>query len=209
MKVQQRIIFEFLVLFLIFPISLCFPFSIWIKIALGLAGFIYVLKILIRDRYVFFKGGLTSVPKSFIIQVAVIFTLLVASTIFYINAIDPEKLFYVVTTKPLLWTLIFFIYSLASVLPQEIIYRSFFMHRYKGLFKNTYLLILVNACVFSLGHIFFENTLVLIITFIGGLIFSYSYLKTKSLMLVFIEHTIYGYWLFTVGMGDMLGFPGS
>lgn len=61
--------------------------------------------------------------------------------------------------------------------------------------------------MFSLGHIFFRNTLVLVLTFFGGLLFAITYSKTKSTLLVSIEHAIYGSWLFTVGMGDMLGFP--
>jgi membrane protease YdiL (CAAX protease family) len=48
---------------------------------------------------------------------------------------------------------------------------------------------------------------VLAFTFIGGILFAYTYQKTKSTLLVSIEHAIYGCWLFTVGMGTMLGFP--
>ena len=47
----------------------------------------------------------------------------------------------------------------------------------------------------------------MVLTFLGGLIFAITYYKTKSTLLVSIEHAIYGCWLFTVGMGDMLGFP--
>jgi membrane protease YdiL (CAAX protease family) len=67
----------------------------------------------------------------------------------------------------------------------------------------------VNAIVFSLAHIFFKNTLVLVLTFIGGLLFAYTFVKTKSTTLVSIEHALYGNWLFTVGMGEMLAFPGQ
>ncbi len=65
----------------------------------------------------------------------------------------------------------------------------------------------INAIVFSLGHIFFKNTLVMILTFVGGLLFAFTFQKTRSTLLVTVEHAIYGSWLFTVGMGDMLGFP--
>jgi len=46
------------------------------------------------------------------------------------------------------------------------------------------------------------------LTFIGGVLFAYTYQKTKSTALVAIEHAVYGNWLFTVGMGEMLAFPG-
>lgn len=65
----------------------------------------------------------------------------------------------------------------------------------------------LNAIVFSLGHIFFKNSLVIILTFLGGILFAITFNKTKSTLLVSIEHVIYGCWLFTVGMGAMLGFP--
>jgi hypothetical protein len=47
----------------------------------------------------------------------------------------------------------------------------------------------------------------MILTFIGGILFAFTFKKTKSTLLVSIEHAIYGCWLFTVGMGEMLGFP--
>jgi membrane protease YdiL (CAAX protease family) len=103
--------------------------------------------------------------------------------------------------------MILIFYTFFSVYPQELIYRTFFFQRYQSLLKNESLFILINAVVFSLAHIFFKNTLVLFSTFIGGIIFAYTYKKTKSTLLVSIEHAIYGCWLFTVGMGNMLGFP--
>ena len=94
-----------------------------------------------------------------------------------------------------------------SVYPQELIYRAFFFQRYKNLFSNDKLFIFVNAVIFSLAHLFFKNTLVIVLTFLGGLLFAITFNKTKSTLLVSIEHAIYGCWLFTVGMGNMLGFP--
>ncbi|MEM5566908.1 CPBP family intramembrane glutamic endopeptidase [Psychroserpens sp. AS72] len=94
-----------------------------------------------------------------------------------------------------------------SVYPQELIYRTFFFQRYQMLFKSQTLFILINATLFSLAHLFFKNGLVMILTFIGGLLFALTFKKTKSTLLVSIEHAIYGSWLFTVGMGEMLGFP--
>jgi len=121
--------------------------------------------------------------------------------------VDKSNLFIVVKTKPSLWIMILFIYSFFSVYPQELIYRTFFFQRYESLFRSNLVFILVNAVVFSLAHIFFKNTLVMFLTFIGGILFALTFKKTKSTLLVSIEHAIYGCWLFTVGMGAMLGFP--
>jgi membrane protease YdiL (CAAX protease family) len=66
---------------------------------------------------------------------------------------------------------------------------------------------LINAALFSLAHVFFKNALVMLLTFTGGILFALTFRKTKSTLLVSIEHSIYGCWLFTVGMGEILGFP--
>jgi membrane protease YdiL (CAAX protease family) len=106
-----------------------------------------------------------------------------------------------------MWLMLLFIYSFFSVYPQELIYRTFYFERYKDLFSNEKLFIFVNAVVFSLAHLFFRKPLVIILTFVGGILFALTFYKTKSTLLVSIEHAIYGCWLFTVGMGSMLGFP--
>ena len=53
----------------------------------------------------------------------------------------------------------------------------------------------------------FQNILVLFTTLIGGIFFTLTYNRSKSLLLTSIEHAIYGNWLFTIGMGEMLAFP--
>jgi membrane protease YdiL (CAAX protease family) len=54
---------------------------------------------------------------------------------------------------------------------------------------------------------FLKNSLVMLLTFLGGILFAITFHKTRSTLLVSIEHAIYGIWLFTVGMGEMLAFP--
>ncbi len=211
MQIPQKKLYavEFILLFVVFPIALCLKFPIWIKGALGLFGLIYVLRILLIARYSFFKKGLQFSSNKYVYKVVLIFFAIIFTSSLYMHYFKPDKLFYVVRNNLKLWIFILFVYSFLSVLPQEIIYRSFFFERYTMFFKNKHFLILINALVFSLGHLFFQNTLVLGITFVGGLIFGYSYLKSKSLLLVSFEHALYGCWLFTVGMGGMLGFPGN
>ncbi|WP_299058549.1 CPBP family intramembrane glutamic endopeptidase [uncultured Polaribacter sp.] len=106
-----------------------------------------------------------------------------------------------------MWILIILFYSIFSVYPQALIYRTFFFQRYQNLFKNKLFFILINATLFSLAHLLFKNTFALFFTFIGGFLFAYTYYKTKSTLLVSIEHAIYGCWLFIIGMGNIIGFP--
>jgi membrane protease YdiL (CAAX protease family) len=173
----------------------------------GLLGFGYVLFVLLRIEKNKFKISDCLKWKLFWKQTLLKFIAIAIITALYVWFFDRSNLFVVIRNKPILWVVILFIYSLFSVYPQELIYRTFFFQRYQSLFKNESLFILINAALFSLAHIFFKNTLVTLLTFLGGILFALTFRKTKSTLLVSIEHSIYGCWLFTVGMGEILGFP--
>ncbi|WP_299224166.1 CPBP family intramembrane glutamic endopeptidase [uncultured Psychroserpens sp.] len=198
---------ELFIFFVLIPASFGLSYPIWIKLLIGIFGFLYVVFVLLRIEKNKFKiaSGLdwASFFKRALMQLIVIAII----TIIYMWLVDQSNLFVVILNKPLLWLTILFIYSFFSVYPQELIYRTFFFQRYGSLFNNQWLFIIINATLFSLAHIFFRNGLVMVFTFIGGILFALTYKKTKSTLLVSIEHAIYGCWLFTVGMGEMLGFP--
>jgi membrane protease YdiL (CAAX protease family) len=198
---------EFFVLFIVFPISLALKYAIQIKLILGFFGFLYVLYVLLKVNKNTFKIDETVHWKRFWKRTLIKFVLIVIITTLFVWFTNKDALFNVVLNKPWLWLIILFVYAFLSVYPQELIYRTFFFQRYENLFKNENLFLFVNAIVFSLGHIFFRNTLVIVLTFLGGLLFAFTFTKTRSTLLVSIEHAIYGSWLFTVGMGNMLGFP--
>lgn len=204
---NTKLTLELLFLYVALPISFCFSFPIYIKLGLGVLSFIYLMTILIQKKYCFIKSAFTNYSKKIGRQILINLFALILITTVYLRVTNPDTLFNVIKAKPTMWITFICIYSFLSVIPQEIIYRSFYFERYKGLFPNQNFFILSNALVFSLGHIFFNNLLVSGITFIGGLIFAYTYNKTKSLILVSIEHAIYGCWLYTVGFGEILGFP--
>jgi len=94
------------------------------------------------------------------------------------------------------------LYPVLSVYPQGIIYRAFFFERYRGLFPNALLLIMMSALAFSFAHIIFRNPIALSFTFIGGLLFSWRYSGTGSLFTSSLEHALYGCWMFTIGLGQ-------
>ena len=209
MNIVVRRAIELFILFVVLPASLSINYPIWIKVSIVLCSFIYVVYILKKE----YNFGFEFPQKWSIIQfrnrVLINFSIIVLLTVAFVYFSDPDLLFSVVLKKPGLWAIILLVYTLLSVLPQELIYRTFFFYRYQLLFKNRNVFIFLNAILFSLAHIFFKNTLVLILTFLGGLLFAYTYYKSKSTLLVSIEHAIYGNWLFTVGMGEMLAFPGA
>ena len=174
---------------------------------IGVSGFIYVIYYLLKVKKNTFKISSKIDWKTFYKETTVKLLLIILITTLYVWFTDSSQLFIVLRTKPLLWVIILFVYSLLSVYPQEILYRTFFFQRYQSLFKNENLFLFINAIIFSLGQLFFKNVLVIVLTFFGGLLFAITFKKNKSTLLVTIEHAIYGCWLFTVGMGTMLGFP--
>ena len=198
---------ELFILFIVFPIAMAVDFPIWIKLATGISGFVYVIYILLKVEKNKFKISSKINWKPFWNTTILKFLFIAIVTSLYVWLTDKSQLFVVVKNKPLLWVVILFVYSLLSVYPQEVLYRTFFFQRYQLLFKNKNLFLFINAIIFSLGHLFFKNALVIVLNFLGGLLFAFTYNKSKSTLLVSVEHAIYGCWLFTVGMGTMLGFP--
>ncbi len=207
MKSTTYKLIELFILFILVPVSFALSFSPILKLSIGVLGFLYIVFVLLKVENEKFKIASCLNWKLFWKQTLVKLILIMVLTILFVWFTNKEALFNVLIHKPKLWIFILFIYTVFSVYPQELVYRTFFFKRYQPLFKNTNLLMFLNAIVFSLGHIFFKNTLVIILTFLGGLLFVITFNKTKSTLLVSIEHAIYGCWLFTVGMGAMLGFP--
>ena len=207
MKSVTYKLIEFFIIFIVLPTSFALKYPWQIKLSLGFLGFLYAVYILLKVEKNKFKVASNLNWKYFWKQTLFKFVIIVIITTLFVWITNKENLFEVMFNKPKLWVFILFVYSIFSVYPQELIYRTLYFQRYETLFRSKSLFIFVNAIVFSLAHLFFKNTLVLILTFLGGILFALTYNKTKSTLLVSIEHTIYGCWLFTVGMGSMLGFP--
>lgn len=199
--------FEFFIIFILVPISFTFNYSPWIKLGIGGFGFLYIIYVLLKIEKEKIRLSTNINWKGFWKETIIKLLIIATLTFVFVWITNKEALFGVLLNKPKLWVFILFVYSFFSVYPQELIYRTFFFKRYKRMFNNKWLFLFINAIVFSLGHIFFKNTLVILLTFLGGLLFAFTYNKTKSTVLVSVEHAIYGCWLFTVGMGEMLGFP--
>lgn len=121
----------------------------------------------------------------------------------------PDQLFAVVRRNPALWIFILFVYCLFSVYPQTLLFRAFFLERYRSLFSRRSCLILANALLFSWAHNLIANPLVYPLTFFGAILFCRTWFRSKSVAAVAIEHALYGFWLFTVGLGSYFAFPGG
>ncbi len=114
---------------------------------------------------------------------------------------EPENVLAMLGHNPARWALIMFTYPVFSVVPQEIIYRAFFFHRYSTLLPDKKISVLVNAALFAFGHILFRNWVAIIGAFGAGLLWATTYLGSRSILLVSIEHALYGDLAFTLGIG--------
>jgi len=115
----------------------------------------------------------------------------------------PEGLFVLPRSRPGLWLTIVLLYPLLSVYPQEIMFRTFFFHRYSQLFRRPATMVVANAVLFGWAHVIVHNITAMLLTTIGGVLFAATYLRWRSTLLVAIEHALYGDFVFTVGIGGM------
>lgn len=119
----------------------------------------------------------------------------------YILFYDPTLLLSFPKNNFRLWLMVMLIYPFFSVIPQEIVYRVYFYHRYEKLFSgNLLLLTLINLFLFSFAHVVFNNPHAILITAIASPIFSYLYIKESFLTCVLV-HSLGGQIIFTLGLG--------
>ena len=127
----------------------------------------------------------------------IISVILLLITYYFFN----DKFFIIQKNNPgILWK-IMFLYPIFSALPQEFIFCKFFFFRYKSIFKNNLNLTISSALCFAIAHILFLNIIAPVLSLIGGFLFANTYRKHKSLLLVSIEHGLYGNTLFFIGLG--------
>ncbi|NVK25606.1 MAG: CPBP family intramembrane metalloprotease [Gammaproteobacteria bacterium] len=83
--------------------------------------------------------------------------------------------------------------------------RNYFPHFYvspiKKIFRNKTLRAYLSAFTFALAHLLFANWIAVVGSFIAGLVFAFTYIHSRSTLLVAIEHSLWGCWLFTTGLG--------
>lgn len=112
----------------------------------------------------------------------------------------PERLFSFANEKPFDWAFLMILYPFLSALPQEIVFRVFFFHRYQNLMSESSLIIF-STLLFGYMHIVYFNLPSVLLSTIGGYIFTLTWVKTRSLFCIALEHTLYGSVIFTIGLG--------
>jgi uncharacterized protein len=134
-------------------------------------------------------------------SILILFAIGAAVVVYAMAKLMPDRLFALAVERPGKWAKIMVLYPFTSVLAQELVYRAFFFHRYGPLFKSRWTLIAVNALVFGFAHILFRNWVAVGATIIGGALFAWRYERTRSFWAVWVEHVLWGWLMFTVGLG--------
>ena len=115
--------------------------------------------------------------------------------------LQPDMLFGLARRRPGLLALIVAFYPFFSAYPQEVIFRAFLFHRYAVVFRSTIGLIAASAVAFGWAHIILHNALSIAFTVVGGALFALTYSRTRSVVAAWIEHALYGVFIFVIGLG--------
>jgi hypothetical protein len=141
-------------------------------------------------------------PWRHVAGILAVFAVAASAVTYYVATHQPSSFLGLLRYRPELWLLIACFYPLLSVIPQELVYRTYFFHRYGPLFgSQRWLAIVTNGALFGFGHIMFNNWLAVIGTFAVGCLIAYRYDRTRSFWAAWFEHTLYGWLVFTVGLG--------
>jgi membrane protease YdiL (CAAX protease family) len=207
---------EFLTLFIALPVVLFLGLASSLPpLPLLWAVAVYCLIVLLRDpnfdRRQLWNAALL---RNQLPQILALFATGALIVVLLIRLYAPSLLLVLPRTHPRLWAFVILGYPIFSVVPQGLIYRAYFFHRYRGLLETglagtpigpqtrSAILIVASAATFSLMHIVFHNWIALALTFPGGILFAVRYCNTRSLAVYSIEHALYGCFLFTIGLGQ-------
>jgi membrane protease YdiL (CAAX protease family) len=114
----------------------------------------------------------------------------------------PEKLLLFPADEPLRWIAVLLGYPLIMVYPQELFFRLFFVERYGTALGSKKWVVLINGFLFGWVHILYGNWIAVALSTVGGFLFMDTFLRTRSMKLVWLEHALYGNLIFTVGLGE-------
>ena len=133
--------------------------------------------------------------------IAVRFVLSTIGIVFLTTLLQPDRLLSFPLQRPGFWLIVMLLYPLLSALPQELVFRSFFFHRYQALFPHKAAMLAATAFVFGFIHIVFHNPVSPLLSLVCGFFIGGSYFAHRSLKRAALEHALYGDMVFTVGLG--------
>ena len=138
-----------------------------------------------------------------------------------VYAFLPEQFLSFPRQRPGIFLLVMVLYPLVSALPQEIMFRSFYFVRYKELFRGDAFLAVSSVAVFGLLHLPFPMLVLpapgltvpvlgvqvthipitVALSLVAGYFFTSTYLSSRHLGYTWLEHALYGNFIFAIGLG--------
>ena len=115
--------------------------------------------------------------------------------------VEPERLFELPREKPRLWITIMVLYPLVSAYPQELLFRTFLFQRYRPILGEGWAMILFSGLTFGLAHVVLANWVAVLLSTCGGLLFAWTYARSKSTLMAALEHGLWGDFVFAIGLG--------
>lgn len=121
---------------------------------------------------------------------------------YYMSTYHPALFLEFPLKRPTVYQRIMLLYPLMSVMVQELVFRTFFFHRYGRLFGGAILpAVLINGALFGYAHLVMGNWFAIWSTALIGCLLAYRYATTRSLWAVWFEHSLWGALVFTAGLG--------
>ena len=121
----------------------------------------------------------------------------------FVLLLYPGRFLCFASSRPLLLLGIVAGYSVASVIPQEIAFRSYARFRFDALGWRLLPAVLTSAALFGWVHIIFGSWLSVLLAFFAGISFYLTYNRTRSLAAVWLEHSLFGAAVFTLGLDEL------
>lgn len=203
MKTRIYLYVEFLILFFGIPTLVYLDQDFIRPSIIILPALVFIFLLLRRNTDFKWKELISwSVPGRSIISSAVIILISALLMLGYVWIFERDNLFNLPRANIWIYLAMVLFYPVFSAYGQEIIYRTFLFRRYSAIFPKAWQFILFSALTFSFMHIVYYDPVSMILTFMGGLYFSWVYLSTRSVLYTAVLHGIFGMLVFGVGLGQ-------
>jgi membrane protease YdiL (CAAX protease family) len=206
MTSRPRLLLEWSLLYLIAPgaIALVSAGHRWVVLASIVASSALSIALLFRDP-TWPRAQLTTLAgfRQELLPMLLRAVLAMAALLLFLLATGRWPAFSLPRRQPLLWLGVLALYPWLSALPQEVMFRALHFHRYGSLFPTPAARASASALVFGWAHVLVHNGPAMLLAALAGALLSLTWLRSRSLWLVGLEHTLYGALVFTAGVGGM------
>jgi uncharacterized protein len=192
---------ELLTLFVALPLAVRAGLVPLPRLVVLLAVAAYAVVVLARDPFYdlrsLWRGPLRRALPGLLARAALAAALILALVLW----LAPTRLLSLPREQPVIWALGLLLYPLLSAWPQEVLYRAFFFRRYAVLFAEPGALVAASGVAFAFLHLVYPNLVAPLLSLPAGLILAWRFQRGGTMGPVWLEHSLYGLLLFSLGLG--------